>query len=89
MAGVCVLRARKKQENKMSDISAVKIKHIDVEEAAARIGITKFTLRRIVAERQIEHLRIGSGGGRILFTDAHINEYLRRRTVPVQEQAAA
>jgi hypothetical protein len=34
-------------------------------------------------------LRIGSGSGRILFTDAHIRDYLRRRTVPVQEQAAA
>jgi hypothetical protein len=73
----------------MIDTSAAKFKYLDVEAASARIGITKFTLRRIVAERQIEHFRIGSGGGRILFSEAHISDYLRRRTVPVQEQAAA
>jgi excisionase family DNA binding protein len=73
----------------MIETSAAKFDYLDVEEAAARIGITKFTLRRIVAARQIEHLRIGSGSGRILFTDAHIRDYLRRRTVPVQDHVAA
>ncbi len=71
----------------MIDTSAVKFKYLDVEEAAARIGITKFTLRRIVAERQIEHLRIGSGAGRVLFTEAQINDYLQRRTVSAAQAA--
>ncbi len=71
----------------MFDTSAAKESYLDVRSTAARLGVAEVTLRRMVATRQIEHLRIGSGAGRVLFTQAHLDAYLQRRTVPVAQAA--
>ncbi len=71
----------------MFDSSAANKNYFDVRSAAVRLGIAEVTLRRMIAMRQIEHLRVGSGAGRVLFTEAHLDAYLQRRTVPVAQAA--
>jgi excisionase family DNA binding protein len=72
---------------KMFDISAATQSYFDVRSAAVRLGVAEITVRRMVSMRQIEHLRVGSGAGRVLFTQAHLDAYLQRRTVPVAQAA--
>lgn len=50
-------------------------------QARELLGVSGPTLRRMLAEKSIEHLRIGSGHGWIRFRREHIESYLRRRTV--------
>ena len=71
----------------MFDLSAANKNYLDVRTAAVRLGIAEVTLRRMIAMRQIEHLRIGSGAGRVLFTEAHLDAYLQRRTIPAVQAA--
>jgi excisionase family DNA binding protein len=71
----------------MFDSSAATQTYFDVRSTAARLGVRDFTLRRMVAMRQIEHMRLGSGAGRVLFTEAQINDYLQRRTVSAAQAA--
>jgi excisionase family DNA binding protein len=71
----------------MFDSSAATQPYFDVRTAAVRLGIAEVTLRRMIAMRQIEHLRVGAGAGRVLFTQAHLDTYLQRRTVPVAQAA--
>ena len=73
----------------MFDSSAANANYLDIKTAAARLGVSEITVRRMITEQQIEHLRIGSGNGRILFTEAQFSDYLKRRTVPASTQAAA
>jgi excisionase family DNA binding protein len=61
--------------------------HMDVRTAAERLHISEATLRRMVENRQIAHIRLGSGRGRVVFTQAHLDAYLQRRTVPVAQAA--
>ncbi len=72
----------------MFDTSAAKEPYFDVRIAAERLGVAEITVRRMVTERKIEHLRIGSGAGRVLFTDSHLDDYLKRVTVAAQPKAA-
>lgn len=43
------------------------------DEAAGRLGISQRTLKRLVAEGVIRHIRIG---GRVLFREADLRAYL-------------
>ncbi len=71
----------------MFDISAATQPYFDVRNAAVRLGVAQVTLYRMIAKEQIGHLRIGSGAGRVKFTEAQLNDYLQRRTVPVAQAA--
>ncbi len=66
----------------MFDSSAAKQNYFDVRTAAVLLGIAPVTLRRMISLRRIEHLRVGSGGRRVLFTKQHLDAYLQRATVP-------
>ncbi len=71
----------------MFDSSTATQPYLDVRTAAVRLGVAEGTLYRIITARQIEHLRIGAGSGRVFFTEAQINDYLQRRTVPIAQAA--
>ncbi len=65
----------------MFDSTAAKQPYFDVRTAALRLGVAEITIRRMVTEKKIDHLRIGSGSGRVLFTELHLDSYLKRATV--------
>ena len=44
---------------------------------SARLGIPVSTLYDMARQRKIPHRRIGTGRGRVKFTDEDIREYLR------------
>jgi excisionase family DNA binding protein len=74
----------------MFDQSAAPQKYLDVPQAAERLGVAPVTIRRLTANKEIEHVRIGAGitGGRILFTQRMIDDFLARRTVRPLAKAA-
>jgi excisionase family DNA binding protein len=74
----------------MFDQSAAKQNYLDVEEAAERLGVAPVTVRRLTANKEIEHLRLGAGasGGRVYFTQAMLDDFLARRTVRPSAKAA-
>ncbi len=59
------------------------LQEFGLHEAARRLGVSEITVRRMLARGEIAHYRIGSRGGRIRFTDAHLQEYRERRTFAV------
>ncbi len=61
--------------------------YFNVRAAAKRLGVAEITIRRMVTERKIDHLRIGSGSGRVLFTESHLDSYLKRATVSARAAA--
>ncbi len=63
----------------MFDMTASK-SHFGVVDADARLGVAEVTLRRMIARREIGFLRLGSRRGRIVLNDAHLSEYLARRS---------
>ena len=62
------------------DTSAART-HLNIQTAAARLGLSEITLRRMIARGEISYIRLGSKRGRIVFDESHLNDYLRRRTV--------
>ena len=72
----------------MFDSSTAVRLYLNVRTAAARLGVAEITLRRMVAEKKIEHLRIGSGAGRLFFTQSNLDAYLKRAVIPAHSQAA-
>jgi len=52
-----------------------KIQAFDRKEAARRLGLSVVTLDRELARKHITHVRIGR---RVLFTQAHLDEYIKR-----------
>ncbi len=63
----------------MFDLNAAK-NHFDMDTAAAQLGVSVGTLRRMIARREIGFIRLGSRRGRIVLNESHLNEYLERRT---------
>ncbi len=63
----------------MFDTNAAK-KHFDMDTAAAQLGVSVGTMRRMIARREIGFIRLGSRRGRIVLNESHLNEYLSRRT---------
>ena len=53
----------------------------DRKEAARRLGISVPTIDREFELRRIARFRIGR---RVLFTDEHLEEYIRRNTCPAK-----
>lgn len=46
-----------------------------VAEAATQLGIASKTVHELCRLRKIGHLRVGPRGGRIVITQAHLDEY--------------
>ncbi len=63
----------------MFDMSTAK-NHFDLDTAAAHLGVSVGTLRRMIARREIGFIRLGSRRGRLVLNEAHLSEYLSRRT---------
>lgn len=82
-------RDQSREKKGTFDMSAAKENFFDIKNTAQRLGVSEITVRRMIAERRIEHLRIGSGNGRILFTEAQISNYLKRCIVPALTSVAA
>ncbi len=61
----------------------------DLKEAAQKLGVSEHTLRRMVANRQIGHYRVGAGRGRFRFLESHIQSYRTSRMVEAITPAAA
>lgn len=53
----------------------------NVRGAAEVIGVSEWTVRRMVAERSIGFFRRGRGHGRIVIRQSDINRYLDTRVV--------
>ncbi len=51
------------------------IQTFDRKEAARLLSVSVVTVDRLVVQRQISHCRVGR---RVLFTQAHLSEYLKR-----------
>ncbi len=56
-------------------------KMLDVREAADRLNVSPFTIRRMLAERSLQFRRIGSGRGRLRISERDLREYQEQRTV--------
>lgn len=56
---------------------------LTVEEAAAFLKISRSTLYRMIARREVEVVRIGSGAGRPYFTEAALVDAVNRKVVAV------
>jgi excisionase family DNA binding protein len=54
---------------------------LTVEEAAAFLKVSRSTLYRMIANREVEVVRIGSGAGRPHFTEAALIESVNRKVV--------
>jgi excisionase family DNA binding protein len=74
----------------MLDQTAAKQNYLDIDKAAERLGCAPVTVRRLVASKEIEHLRLGAGvtGGRVYFTQAMLNDFIARRTIRPLAKAA-
>lgn len=59
---------------------------LDIPAVAERLGISGFTIRMMVRERRIPHLRIGR---RVLFDPRDIDAFLASSRVPAEPAAAA
>src|SRR5262249_33271558 len=59
-----------------------------VTQAADYLGLEKSCIYRLCAARRIRHLRIGTGGGRILFEPADLDAYLASCAVEVGDPEA-
>lgn len=60
-----------------------------VKDAAARLGVDQSTVYRLCHARRIAHRRIGTGAGRIVFTEADLGAYLASCVVPVGDPEPA
>ncbi len=73
----------KKQENKMLTID----NPINVKDAAELLKRSEFTVRRLVKNREIACIRVGTGRGRIAFTEDQLRSYIVARTFDVKAAA--
>lgn len=60
------------------------IKAFNRKEAARRLGFSVVTLDRELARGNITHFR---SGRRVLFTNAHLDEYIKRNEQRAREKA--
>ncbi len=51
----------------------------EIDAAAKKLHVTVYTLRKYVREGRITHARVG---GRLVFTDAHLEEFIAANTTP-------
>lgn len=64
----------------MQDKPLNPISLLTVEEVAARLGVSVALVYRMVAQQELEHIRVGIGHrGRIRVREAEVERYLRER----------
>lgn len=56
-----------------------------IDQAAARLGVSRRTLDRLTESGEIQYVRLGVGKGRKMFLDRWLVDYLRRRVVNAPE----
>jgi excisionase family DNA binding protein len=83
------LRFTRKDLKTMSESISTINSYLNASVAAAKLGISESTLLRCVRLRDISHVRLGSGRGRVMFRESDLQDYVSRRTVPAQTQAQA
>ncbi len=52
---------------------------LDARAVAERLGVSVFTVKREVKRGALDFYRIGSGHGRLRFSEAHVQKYLEGR----------
>lgn len=52
---------------------------LTIQEAAQYLAVSPALVYRLVANLEIEHVRVGVGRGLIRFHESHLDEYKRRR----------
>jgi excisionase family DNA binding protein len=63
----------------MQTPSSNPISLLTVAETAERLGVSVALVYRMAAQREVEHVRVGIGRGKILFQESEIEKYLRER----------
>jgi excisionase family DNA binding protein len=53
------------------------IRLLTVEEVAALLSVSVALVYRMVAQRELEHVRVGIGRGKILIPESEIDRYIR------------
>jgi excisionase family DNA binding protein len=53
---------------------------LDVGEAAKFIGVSPSTINRMIANRELRIVRVGSGRGRVRITKAALLEHVNRKS---------
>ena len=56
---------------------------LSVRQAAEQLHLDQSTVYRLCGARKIQHRRMGTGKGRIVFTTADLDQYLESCVVPV------
>jgi len=56
--------------------------YFSVRQAAERLRLSEITIRRCMERGEIAFLRLGARRGKIIFTEQHLADYLRRREIP-------
>jgi excisionase family DNA binding protein len=64
-------------------MSTEQLQAFDRKEAARRLGLSVVTLDRELARENITHVRIGR---RVLFTQAHLDEYIKRNECKAKQE---
>lgn len=54
-------------------------KSMDAQQVARRLGISVYTVKREVKRGALDYYRIGSGWGRLRFSEAQLQKYLAGR----------
>ncbi len=74
----------------MLNQTAAKQTYFDIPGAAEQLRLAAITVRRLVRDKAIEHVRFGAGvtGGRVYFTQTMIDDFVARRTVRPLAKAA-
>lgn len=52
---------------------------MDAQQVARRLGISVYTVKREVKRGAMDYYRVGSGRGRLRFSEAHLQKYLAGR----------
>ena len=52
---------------------------MDAQQVARRLNVSVYTVKREVKRGALDYYRVGSGRGRLRFSEAHLEKYLSRR----------
>jgi excisionase family DNA binding protein len=65
----------------MSKPSPIPPSLLTVKEVANRLTVSVQLVYRLVSDRELEHIRVGIGKGKILVEEAEVERFLRDREV--------
>jgi excisionase family DNA binding protein len=84
-AGIFALWQQKKTETKAMQSSE---REYTLEEIAQVLGVSSWTVRRMIRDRVIGHYRPGNGRGRLRVLESQLSQYRKARTVAPVAAAA-